>query len=136
MNPEDEIDELRQEIKELKKQNRLLAEAFLNHIKGRMTVEDLETCYQALNKVKKFTSGIGGSYRGGGGIEQIIAEKMLAERDSGVSVRKPEMFENMDEKEVKEIMDELSKKKEKGDKKGDKKGDEDGDEDDRDDKKD
>lgn len=76
-----EIDELRKEIEELKRQNKILANAVLNHLKGNLTIQDVEMCAQAMIRVRKALQAmpVSGS-SGGGSLESIIAQHLMEAR--------------------------------------------------------
>jgi hypothetical protein len=76
-----EIDELRKEIEELKKQNRILANAVLNHLKGNLTIQDVEMCAQAMMRVRKALQAMPASGpSSGGSLESIIAQHLMESR--------------------------------------------------------
>lgn len=68
-----EIEELRKETEELKQQVRIVAQTVLDHIKGKLTIEDVKTCYQVLVELRRYLQGIPTPARGGG-LEDVIAQ--------------------------------------------------------------
>jgi hypothetical protein len=103
-----EIKKLNDEITELKKQNRILANALLSHIKGQFTIEDLAICYQKLAEVKKYTSIVPSYGYGGNSLEAIIAQRLLGEKEKKSEIE----FEKVDEETLKKIRGEHERKNE------------------------
>ncbi len=76
-----ELEELKREIEELKKQQKILATALLNHLKGNLTIQDIEMCAQAMMRVRKALQAMPVSGpMGGGSLEAIIAQHLMEAR--------------------------------------------------------
>nr|MCL7344635.1 hypothetical protein [Candidatus Aramenus sulfurataquae] len=76
-----ELEELKSEIEELRKQQKILANALLNHLKGNLTIQDIEMCAQAMMRVRKALQAMPTSGpAGGGSLEAIIAQHLMNAR--------------------------------------------------------
>jgi hypothetical protein len=100
-----EIDELKKEIEELKRQNKILATALLNHLKGNLTIQDIEMCAQAMMRVRKALQAMPASAPAGpGSLEAIIAQHLMEARQ-----KEKTEIEDISIDELEKIRKEVSK---------------------------
>ncbi len=100
-----EIEELKKEIEELKKQQKILATALLNHLKGNLTIQDIEMCAQAMVRVRKALQAMPASApTGGGSLEAIIAQHLMEARQ-----KEKTEIEDISVDELEKIRKEVSK---------------------------
>jgi len=109
---EKEIEDLKEENKEIKNNIRTLATAYVNHVKGRLTVQDLQTCYAQIVQVKKFLSVVPSGVGSGGGLEEYLADML---RNARRGQQNTESKDVIDLEEIEKLREMKKKNEEKKD---------------------
>ncbi|MCG1662401.1 MAG: hypothetical protein QW745_09190 [Thermoplasmata archaeon] len=79
------VEQLEKDIKEIKRDIRVVAQSLLDHERGNMTLDDLQMCYNAIMKVKKMVSGVGGTRPAS--LEEKLAEMLVQQKEEPVITR-------------------------------------------------